>query len=326
MILVIGGAGYIGSHFIEELIREKDVVILDNLSTGHYELLNNSAIFIEGDLGNTEILISIFDKYSIEAVVHFAASSLVGESVVNPQKYYENNVISTINLLNTMLDYDIKNFIFSSTAAVYGTPEDEFLTEESLVNPINPYGRSKLMIEWILDDYSRSYGLNYVVLRYFNAAGAHPDGRIGEQHDPETHLIPIVLQHLLGERNQITIFGSDYPTEDGTCIRDYVHVTDLAKAHLLSLRALLIGELKTEIFNLGNGSGYSVMDIIRTCEEVTGKRASIVMSERRSGDPARLVASALKIEQTLGWKPQYDLVDVIETAWKWHSNNAIKDK
>lgn len=321
MILVVGGAGYIGSHFVEELVREKKVIILDNLSTGHRHLLNEQAIFVEGDCGNANVLSTVFEKYSIEAVVHFAAFSLVGESVNNPQKYYQNNVRSTITLLEVMKENNVNNIIFSSTAATYGMANEDLLTENSVVQPINPYGRSKLMIEWILEDYANSSDLNYVILRYFNAAGAHEDGRIGENHNPETHLIPIILQHLLGERENISIFGSDYPTPDGTCIRDYIHVTDLAQAHLLSLNALLAGQVEKEIFNLGNGAGYSVMEVIKMCEAVTTRQATVLKADRREGDPAKLVASSSKIERTLGWKPQYDLTAIVETAWGWHAGD-----
>ncbi|QFF97994.1 UDP-glucose 4-epimerase GalE [Psychrobacillus glaciei] len=320
MILVVGGAGYIGSHFVEELIKEQEVLVLDNFSTGHKHLLNEKAQFIEGNLGDEQLLNDIFSNYKINAVIHFAASSLVGESVLNPMKYYENNVSATITLLKVMMEHHVKKFIFSSTAATYGIPTTDFITEETAINPINPYGKSKLMVEWMLEDFSKSYGLSYVILRYFNAAGAHVNGRIGENHSPETHLIPIVLEHLLGIRESISVFGNDYPTEDGTCIRDYIHVTDLANAHLLSLNALLENKIHTDVFNLGNGSGYSVMEVIKTCEDVTKKSASIVIEARRTGDPSRLVASSEKITATLGWKPVFDLVSIVETAWKWHSS------
>ncbi|MED5073192.1 UDP-glucose 4-epimerase GalE [Anoxybacillus geothermalis] len=258
MILVVGGAGYIGSHLVKELVEKEQVIVLDNLSTGHRYLVDDRAVFVQGDLGNKADLEPIFEKYPIQAVMHFAANSLVGESVVDPLKYYQNNVAATLTLLETMLKYNVKNFIFSSTAATYGIPNVELITEDCPTNPINPYGRSKLMIEQILADFASAYGLNYVVLRYFNAAGAHESGEIGEDHNPETHLIPLVLQHLLGQRDKISVFGTDYDTPDGTCIRDYIHVTDLAKAHILALEALLSGKKKTAIYNLGNGLGYSV--------------------------------------------------------------------
>ncbi len=319
MILVVGGAGYIGSHLVKELVNEKEVVVLDNLSTGHRWAVDERAIFIEGDLGNPAHLENIFSTYSIEAVMHFAANSLVGESVVDPMKYYQNNVAATLTLLKTMNRYNVKNFIFSSTAATYGIPSEAIITEETPTNPINPYGRSKLMVEHILEDYARAYGFHYVVLRYFNAAGAYKTAEIGENHNPETHLIPIVLQHLLGERESISVFGSDYDTPDGTCIRDYIHVTDLAKAHMLAVDALLSGQKSTATYNLGNGLGYSVKEVIETCEKVTEKRANVIMADRREGDPARLVASSEKIFSELGWKAEYSLEDIIASAWKWHS-------
>lgn len=322
MILVIGGAGYIGSHVVKELLKSKEVVVLDNLSSGHRWAVDTRAIFVEGDLGNTEDLDSLFSTYSIEAVMHFAASSLVGESVINPMKYYMNNVSSTLTLLQTMLEFNINKFIFSSTAATYGIPNVDMITEETVTNPINPYGQSKLMVEHILSDLAKAVGMNYVVLRYFNAAGALESGEIGEEHDPETHLIPIILQHLLGQREQISIFGSDYDTEDGTCIRDYIHVTDLANAHILALEALLDGTKKTATYNLGNGHGYSVKEVVEMCEKVTEKKANVVMAERRAGDPARLVASSDKIYTELGWKAEYSLEKIISTAWNWHQSRV----
>lgn len=319
MILVIGGAGYIGSHLVKELLKSEDVVILDNISTGFHSLVDKRAVFLKGDLGDENILNQIFTKYKIKAVMHFAANSLVGESVQNPYKYYQNNVASTLTLLNTMLKHGVNNFIFSSTAATYGIPKVNLIDENHPTNPINPYGRSKLMIELILEDFAKAYGLKYIVLRYFNAAGAHESAEIGESHDPETHLIPIILKHLLGIRENISVFGTDYDTPDGTCIRDYIHVTDLANAHILALRELLTGEKSTEIFNLGNGKGYSVKEVIATCEKVTGRKANIQYSERRPGDPARLVASSKKVNKELGWKAQFDLEGIIESAWKWHN-------
>jgi len=325
VILVVGGAGYIGSHFVEELVAIHDVLVLDNLSTGHAYLVNKKAEFIKGDFGDEQLLDKLFNDYKIEAVVHFAASSLVGESIENPVKYYDNNVKATLILLKMMMNYNVKKFIFSSTAATYGIPQRELITEETAPAPINPYGRTKLMIEWMLQDFAESEDLKYVILRYFNAAGAHSNGRIGEVHDPETHLIPIVLQHLLGKREEISIYGNDYPTIDGTCIRDYVHVTDLASAHLLALEAVIKNEISAETFNLGNGNGYSVLDIINKCENITKRRAKIRISERRVGDPARLVASSAKIEKTLGWKPKYDLTEIVQTAWNWHMTSVSQD-
>jgi len=318
MILVVGGAGYIGSHLVKELVKEKEVVVLDNLSTGHRWAVDEKATFVEGDLGNPVDLERVFSTYSIDAVMHFAAFSLVGESVVEPMKYYQNNVAATLTLLDTMKKYNVTKFIFSSTAATYGIPDVDMITEETRTNPINPYGRSKLMVEQFLADFAKAYGFQYVVLRYFNAAGAYETAEIGEKHNPETHLIPIILQHLLGERECISVFGSDYPTPDGTCIRDYIHVTDLAKAHILALNALLSGQKETATYNLGNGLGYSVKEVIETCESVTGKKANVIMAERREGDPARLVASSIKIFDELGWKADYPLEQIISSAWKWH--------
>lgn len=322
MILVVGGAGYIGSHLVKELVNEKEVVILDNLSTGFRSLVDSKAKLVEGNLGDETVLNEIFNTYPIEAVMHFAANSLVGESVQDPYKYYENNVGATLTLLNTMLKHDVKNFIFSSTAATYGIPNVDMIDEDQPTDPINPYGRSKLMVEQILEDFAQAYGLRYVVLRYFNAAGAHESAEIGESHDPETHLIPIILQHLLGQREKISVFGTDYDTQDGTCIRDYIHVTDLAKAHIIALQALLSGKKNTATYNLGNGKGFSVKDVIDTCEKVTGVKPNIEYADRRPGDPARLVASAAKIYEDLGWKAAIDLEEIIESAWKWHKSQV----
>jgi UDP-glucose 4-epimerase len=318
MILVVGGAGYIGSHLVKELVEKEEVVVLDNLTTGHEEAIDSRAIFVKGDLGKEEDLEPIFSKYPIKAVMHFAAFSLVGESVQDPYKYYENNVANTLTLLKMMLKHNVKNFIFSSTAATYGIPEDEMILESSKTAPINPYGKSKLMVEQILADFHQAYALNYVVLRYFNAAGAHESGEIGENHDPETHLIPIILQHLLGTREAISVFGTDYPTEDGTCIRDYIHVTDLAAAHIKALEALLNGSKEAETYNLGNGVGYSVKEVIETCERVTEKSANVIYADRRAGDPARLIASSHKIYEELGWKAERNLETIIASAWNWH--------
>lgn len=326
MILVIGGAGYIGSHLVKELIETHKVVVLDNLTTGFKNLVDDRAIFIKGDLGDEEILEKIFTRYNIEAVMHFAALSLVGNSVKDPQSYYINNISNTLVLLKTMLKFNVKNFIFSSTAATYGIPTDEFITESTLKNPINPYGKTKLAIEWALEDYHRAYGLNYVIFRYFNASGAHHSGQIGECHLPETHLIPIILQHLNGDRESIAVFGTDYDTLDGTCIRDYIHVTDLASAHILGLNALLNNNLTNEVFNLGNKRGYSVLEIIETCEEVTNKKAKVIFEERRMGDPDRLVAESKKALEILKWEPKYNLKEIISTAWEFHSNKKLQEQ
>ncbi|MGG3465994.1 UDP-glucose 4-epimerase GalE [Neobacillus pocheonensis] len=318
MILVVGGAGYIGSHLVKELVEKEEVVVLDNLSTGHREAVDSRAIFVKGDLGNEEDLQMIFRSYPIKAVMHFAANSLVGESVIDPLKYYQNNVASTLTLLKVMVKFNVKNFIFSSTAATYGIPNVEIIDESTVTAPINPYGHSKLMVEQVLADFSKAYGLQYVVLRYFNAAGAHESAVIGESHDPETHLIPIVLQQLLGQREKVSVFGDDYDTPDGTCIRDYIHVTDLAAAHIIALEALLSGTKSAETYNLGNGLGYSVKEVIETCEKVTGIKANVEMADRRDGDPARLVASSAKIFDELGWKAERSLEQIIGDAWRWH--------
>ncbi len=322
MILVVGGAGYIGSHFVKELVKAREVIVLDNLSTGHQWAVDAKATFVLGDLGDTPTVQQIFDTYNIEAVLHFAAFSLVGESVIDPMKYYENNVTATLNLLKVMKDNNIDKFIFSSTAATYGMPPVDLIDEETPTNPINPYGRSKLMVEQMLADFAKSYQMNYVVLRYFNAAGAYETAEIGESHSPETHLIPIILQHLLGQRESISVFGTDYDTPDGTCIRDYIHVTDLAKAHLLALEGLLKGTIETATYNLGNGNGYSVKEVIETCERITGKKANAQYVERRAGDPAKLVANADKIYAELGWKAQFDIREIVKSAWAWHKKQG----
>lgn len=318
-ILVCGGAGYIGSHTVKELVNTYDVVVLDNLTTGFEKLIDSKATFVKGDLGDQVVLDEIFTTYKIDAVFHFAANSLVGESVEKPLTYYRNNVGATLVLLEKMIEHGVKRFIFSSTAATYGIPNTDIITEETATHPINPYGRSKQMIEQILADMAHVYDFHYIVLRYFNAAGAHESGEIGESHDPESHLIPIVLQHLLGQREKISVFGTDYETADGTCVRDYIHVTDLARAHILSYEGMADGRVANNVYNLGNGAGYSVNEIIRTCERLSGKQATIDYAPRRAGDPAILVASSQKINEELGWKPDFDLTAIIASAWKWHS-------
>ncbi|WP_394121459.1 UDP-glucose 4-epimerase GalE [Planococcus donghaensis] len=318
-ILVCGGAGYIGSHTVKELVDTYEVVVLDNLTTGFEHLVDERATFVKGDLGDRAVLDELFTTYSIDAVFHFAANSLVGESVENPLKYYRNNVNATLVLLEKMVEHGVKRFIFSSTAATYGIPDTEMITEETATNPINPYGRSKLMVEQILADIAHVHDFRYVVLRYFNAAGAHESGEIGESHDPESHLIPIVLQHLLGQRDKISVFGTDYDTADGTCVRDYIHVTDLARAHILSYEGMADGKVANETYNLGNGAGYSVNEIISSCQQISGKQANIEYAPRRAGDPATLIASSDKIKAALGWTPAYDLEAIISSAWAWHS-------
>lgn len=318
-ILVCGGAGYIGSHTVKELIGKYGVVVLDDLSTGNPFVLDEGVIFVNGDLGDKNVLDFVFTTYKIDAVFHFAANSLVGESVKNPLMYYGNNVSSTVTLLKKMVEHGVGKFIFSSTAATYGIPDGDLITEKTATNPINPYGRSKLMVEQVLADVAHAHDFKYVVLRYFNAAGAHESGVIGESHDPETHLIPIVLQHLLGQREKISVFGTDYDTEDGSCVRDYIHVTDLANAHVLAYEGLVSGEVSNEVYNLGNGAGYSVKEIIEVCEKVSGKSAVVEYADRRLGDPAVLVASSEKINKALGWKPKFQLEEIIGSAWRWHS-------
>ncbi|MGE6487396.1 UDP-glucose 4-epimerase GalE [Paenisporosarcina sp. NPDC076898] len=318
-ILVCGGAGYIGSHTVKELIGNYEVVVLDNLSTGYPFLLDDNVTFVNGDLGDKAVLDFVFTTYKIDAVFHFAANSLVGESVKKPLMYYGNNVSSTITLLEKMVEYGVGKFIFSSTAATYGIPNTELITEDTATNPINTYGRSKLVVEHILADVAHAHDLRYVVLRYFNAAGAHESGEIGESHEPESHLIPIVLQHLLGQRDRISVFGTDYDTADGTCVRDYIHVTDLANAHVLAYEGLVSGDVYNEVYNLGNGAGYSVKEIIEVCEQVSGKSAVVEYANRRHGDPAVLVASSEKINKALGWEPKFQLKDIIVSAWRWHS-------
>ncbi len=320
-ILVTGGAGYIGSHAVLELEKAGyDVIILDNLVYGHLDLVESvfSSKLIIGNTGDRELLDRIFSTHSIAAVIHFAAYAYVGESVSNPAKYYHNNVTSTLTLLEAMVAANVKNIVFSSTCATYGIPETVPILENAPQNPINPYGMTKLMVEAILKDFSRAYGLQFVAFRYFNAAGADPDGKLGEDHDPETHLIPLVLQTALGVRDSISIFGTDYPTPDGTCIRDYIHVTDLANVHILGLEYLLNGG-DSDIFNLGNNNGFSVREIIEVAKQVTGRDIKTIEQERREGDPPILVGSSEKAKKILGWSPQYaNMHDIIAHAWQWH--------
>ena len=320
MILIVGGAGYIGSHLNKEISKKGiKTVIFDNLSYGHRDFVKWGT-FEKGDLGNIEDIRSVFRKYPIEAVMHFAAFTYVGESVEDPQKYYLNNVKNTLNLLQVMLEENVKYFVFSSTCATYGNPVEIPITENHPQNPINPYGKGKLIVETVLKDYSDAYGLKYASLRYFNAAGADPDGDVGELHDPETHLIPLILDVAVGKREDIKIFGTDYDTPDGTCIRDYIHVTDLAEAHILALEYLQNGG-KSDFFNLGNGNGFSVKEVIETARKVTGKNIKAAEADRRPGDPPILVGSSDKAKKTLNWNPKYDkLSKIIETAWNWHKN------
>lgn len=320
-ILVCGGAGYIGSHMVAELLENgHDVVVLDNLQKGHKDALIGGKLYV-GDLRDKSILKKVFTENHVDAVIDFAADSLVGESVAEPLKYFENNVGSTISLLGAMREYNVKYIVFSSTAATYGEPENVPIVESDKTFPTNPYGESKLTVEKILKWCDIAYGIKYTALRYFNAAGAHVSGRIGEDHRPESHLIPIILQTALGQREKILIFGDDYGTVDGTCIRDYIHVSDLANAHLLSLERLIAGG-ESRIFNLGNGKGFSVKEVIDTAEKVTGLTINSEITNRRAGDPAILIASSNKAITELNWKPKYDsLTTIIETSWNWHLNH-----
>ncbi|MBF2019670.1 MAG: UDP-glucose 4-epimerase GalE [Hydrococcus sp. C42_A2020_068] len=320
-ILVTGGAGYIGSHAVQSLqAAGYEVVILDNLIYGHRDLVDNvlGAKLIVGDIGDRALLDRLFSTHSIAAVMHFAAYAYVGESVSSPAKYYRNNVVGTLTLLEAMVAASVKKIVFSSTCATYGIPKSVPIPEDHPQHPINPYGISKLTVEHILADFNRAYGLQSVIFRYFNAAGADPTGRLGEDHTPETHLIPLVLQAALGKRESISIFGTDYPTSDGTCIRDYIHVVDLAQAHVLGLEHLLDGG-DSETFNLGNGSGFSVKEVIETAKQITGRPIKAIECPRRPGDPPVLVGSSDKARKILGWQPQYsDLKDMILHAWNWH--------
>lgn len=321
-ILVVGGAGYIGSIMCR-LLKERgyNTTVLDNLSLGHRAAVGNQIGFVEGDLADNDLLKKIFTSTRFDAVMHFAAFASVGESVEDPLYYYYNNVGNTVNLLRVMKETGVKYFIFSSTAAVFGNPKEIPIVETHPQQPINPYGWSKSMVEQILKDSSHAYDFQYVSLRYFNAAGAHPNGDIGEDHRIETHLIPLILKSILGKEfggKTLKIFGTDYDTPDGTCIRDYIHVLDLAEAHILALEYLAEGG-SSEIFNLGNGKGFSVLEVIRAAERVTGKKAPVKKMGRRPGDPAVLVAGSEKISRTLGWESKYaEIETIIETAWKWH--------
>ncbi len=322
-ILVLGGAGYIGSNMVHMLIKKGlEVVVVDNLSTGYKKAVHKDAKLYVGDLQDTDFLNKVFKENEIQSVIHFAAFSLVGESVGKPLKYFENNVAGTINLLQCMIKNDVKKIVFSSTAATFGEPNEIPITENALKEPTNPYGESKLIVEKMLKWCDEAYGLKYGVLRYFNVAGADESGEIGEAHNPETHLIPIILKTALGEREQVYIYGDDYETRDGTCIRDYIHVTDLCDAHLLTLNK--INETnESRIYNLGNGKGFTVKEIIEACKEVTGINFKVEIGERRAGDPAVLIASSEKAIKELDWEPKYnDLKTIIKTAWKWHKNNV----
>lgn len=320
-ILVIGGAGYIGSHMVRMLANQGyNPVVFDNLSKGHREAVANYP-FELGDLGDKARLTEVFKKYGIEAVMHFAAFAEVGESVKEPSKYYHNNVAKVLDLLDALVENDIKYFVFSSTAATFGEPIRPKIDESHPQNPINPYGNTKLMVEKILADFDTAYGLKATALRYFNASGADDSGEIGESHNPETHLIPIVLQAAAGKRASIKMFGTDYPTPDGTCVRDYVHVNDLARAHILALEKMFKDNV-SERFNLGSGNGFSVAEIVKEAKRITGIDFTVEKAPRRDGDPAVLVADSAKAERILGWKPQYNLTRIIETAWNWEQHRT----
>ena len=321
-ILVCGGAGYIGSHTVHQLVEKgEEVVIVDNLQTGHRGAINPKAKFYKGDIRNHEILDKIFTENEIEAVIHFAANSLVGESMQKPLLYFNNNVYGMQILLESMVKHRVDKIVFSSTAATYGEPERVPILETDRTLPTNTYGETKLTMEKMMKWVNLAEGIRYISLRYFNAAGALEDGSIGEDHHPETHLIPLILQVPLGKRDHITIFGDDYDTPDGTCLRDYIHVLDLAEAHILALEHLRKGG-ESNIFNLGSGKGFSVKEMIEAARKVTGKDIKVEMGERRAGDPAKLIASAEKARKILGWTPKFDDVEIIiKTAWTWHSSH-----
>lgn len=321
-ILVLGGAGYIGSHTVYELIdRGEDVVIIDNLETGHMDAVHPKARFYKGDIRDRAFLDSVFEKEKIDAAIHFAANSLVGESMTNPLKYYDNNLCGTKVLLESMVAHGIDKIVFSSTAATYGEPEKLPILESDKTEPTNTYGETKLSMEKMFKWTSKAHNLRYVSLRYFNACGAHVSGTIGEDHNPETHLIPLILQVPNNKRKHISIFGDDYETKDGTCIRDYIHVTDLAQAHILAVEYLSKGN-ESNIFNLGNGVGFTVNEVIETARKVTGHPIPAVMDERRAGDPAQLIASSEKARTLLKWNPAHDsLEEIIASAWNWHKNH-----
>lgn len=322
MILVCGGAGYIGSHAVRQLIdRGEEVIIVDNLETGHEDAIHPQAKFYKVDIRDEEALDKVFAENKIDEVIHFAANSLVGESMTNPLKYFNNNVHGTEILLKVMVAHDVKKIVFSSTAATYGEPKNIPILESDETNPTNAYGETKLCMEKMMKWADKAHGVKYISLRYFNVAGAHESGEIGEDHNPETHLIPLILQVPLGKREFISIFGDDYETHDGTCIRDYIHVTDLADAHILAVHKLREGS-ESNIYNLGSGNGFTVKEMIETARKVTGHEIPAKVCERRAGDPAKLVASLEKARRELGWVPKHENVeDMISSAWNWHQKH-----
>ena len=317
-VMVTGGAGYVGSHVVQELqALGIPCVVVDSMVRGHRQLVLGADVIV-GDIRDAALMRRVIQDYRVDAVMHFAAYAYVGESVAEPLTYYDNNVTATVSLLKTMVESDVKRMVFSSTCATYGLPETTPIHEGHPQHPINPYGATKLMVERILQDVDRAHGLRSIVFRYFNAAGADPSGRIGEWHAPETHLIPLTLQAAAGLRNRVEIYGTDYPTPDGTCIRDYVHVTDLAQAHVLGLRYLESGE-RSDAFNLGNGNGFSVREVIGAVERIAGRPVKTIEAPRRPGDPPILVGASAKARRVLGWTPKLNTLDVIvETAWAWH--------
>ncbi|WP_057802289.1 UDP-glucose 4-epimerase GalE [Pediococcus stilesii] len=328
-ILVVGGAGYIGSHMVKRLIEKgNDVVVVDNLSTGHRAAVGANVRFYEGDVRNHAFLKGVFDRESIDTVVHFAAFSIVPESMEKPLKYFDNNTAGMVALLEEMRDHDVKRIIFSSTAATYGVPEKSPIEETDRQEPINPYGESKLMMEKIIKWADKAYGIKFVALRYFNVAGAYPDGSIGEDHGPETHLTPIILQVALGKREQLQIFGDDYNTPDGTNVRDYVHVLDLVDAHILAIDYLKDGN-ESDVFNLGSSTGFSVKQMVEAARIATGEKIPAKIAPRRPGDPDSLIAASAKARKVLNWNPQYDDVkEIIKTAWNWTKKhpNGYEDR
>jgi UDP-glucose 4-epimerase len=323
-VLVVGGAGYIGSHMVKYLATAgTDVITLDNLSYGYRDAVKYGE-FVEGDLGDATLLDRVFGRHPIDAVMHFAAYIQVGESVLKPAMYYRNNVVNTVALLDAMVRHDVGHFIFSSTAAIFGEPEYTPIDEQHPKQPINPYGRSKLMVEHILEDYDTAYGLKSTCMRYFNAAGADPGGELGERHQPETHLIPLILQAASGRREDIKVFGDDYATDDGTCVRDYIHINDLCAAHSLGLDRMRETQQSAR-YNLGNGNGFSVQQVIDATRRVTGREIQVDIEPRRAGDPAVLVADSTLARRDLNWQPAYaDLDTIIETAWRWETGFLCK--